>query len=145
MKFFSQKFEKNDESNSQQDEMAINICLWCRFTHRCVLHSSERDLVEKCSWKICETHFDRIGNIISQRYSDVQPFYRANVTLEPPLHCLDRVTLDFLPRPSFSRIPLLFFIRASRDFPVCRSWSVIKISGIKVVAKLIQKSWFWMK
>lgn len=97
-------------------QLTRTLTCQCRFTHRCAFLFVGTTPRRKMQSKDMRNSFRE--NREHYLASDVRSLYRANVTLEPPLLCLDRVALDFAPLSFFILPPLPLFLPC--DFSLCR-------------------------
>lgn len=88
-------------------QLTRTLTCQCRFTRRCAFLFVGTTSRRKMQSKDMRNSFRE--NREHYLASDVRSLYRANVTLEPPLLCLDRVALDFAPL-SFFILPLSLFL-----------------------------------
>lgn len=89
-------------------QLTRTLTCQCRFTRRCAFLFVGTTPRRKMQSKDMRNSFRE--NREHYLASDVRSLYRANVTLEPPLLCLDRVALDFAPLSFFILPPLPLFL-----------------------------------
>lgn len=97
-------------------QLTRTLTCQCRFTRRCAFLFVGTTPRRKMQSKDMRNSFRE--NREHYLASDVRSLYRANVTLEPPLLCLDRVALDFAPLSFFILPSLPLFLPC--DFSLCR-------------------------